>query len=173
MSAGVLGKPFCQFLRSIKDQRPLRPTCNAHHFRMMRLTDDHRDAAFLIRLGHQLLDPQHMGTGGIDTGHTDRLQIFDDLLLLAMGADQHRVTAANFVHTGYLAGTQLLQLSDHVGVVDNASQHHAAALFLRRLAGQLHSPLHAVAKPGALSQDHLHWPSPSSFTRCMTSSTLA
>ena len=48
------------------------------------------------------------------------------------------------------------QVIDHMGVVDEVSQHPAALGLLRCFLGQLHGPLYAVAKTGAFRQDHLH-----------------
>ena len=73
----------------------------------------------------------------------------------------------------HLTGTKLLQFSNHIGIVDDAAQHHTAAFFLSRLASQFHGSLHAVAKAGTFGKDHFHYCSPSSFTCRITASTLA
>ena len=62
------------------------------------------------------------------------------------------------------AAAQRLQLTHHMGVVDDAAQHHAAALFTGRLLRQLHRTLHTVAEPGALRLNDAHRAPPSSYT---------
>ena len=129
---------------------------------MPRLPNDKGDTPLPVSLRHQLLDPQYVRTGGVDTHRSQLLQTVKDLLALPVGADDHRLAGADLLHGVHLSGPQRLQLCHHMDVVDDAAQHGAAALFTGCLLRQLHSPLHAVTETGAFGYSYLcHWIPPS------------
>ena len=139
---------------------------------MMLLANDDGDAALLVRLGHQMLYPQHVGTGGVDAYRPDLRQPLQHLLALAVGPDDDRISRPHFLRAADGAAAQFFQLTHHMGVVDNAAQHHAAALFTGRFLCQRYGALHAVAETGALRLNDPHRTPPSSYTWRMTSSTF-
>ena len=103
-----------------------------------------------------MLDVQNVGTGGVDAPGPHGLQPLQHLPGLPVGADDHRVSGADLIRGIHLAGSQLLQPGHHIGVVDDAAQHHAAAGFPGGLLRQLHGPADAVAETGAFRLDHRH-----------------
>ena len=131
---------------------------------MMLFPDDQWDTALCVRLCYQALDTQHVRAGGIHTLCADLREPVQHLLALAVGADDDRIPRLHLLHTVDAARARLLQFMHHMGVVDDAAQHHAAALFPGRLLRNLYRPLHTVAKTGAFCLDHPHCTPPSSYT---------
>ena len=129
---------------------------------MVLLADDDGSTALPVRLRHQLLNALHVGTGGVHTLDAHFRQTVKDLLALAMGADDDRIAGADLLHAVHTAATQLLQFPHHVGIVDDAAQHHAAALFPCGLLRQTHGAFHTVAESGALCLNDSHCTPPSS-----------
>ena len=66
---------------------------------MMLFPDDQRNAALRVCLGYQVLDTQHIGTGGIHTLCADLRKPVQHLLALAVGADDDRIPRLHLLHT--------------------------------------------------------------------------
>ena len=130
------------------------PAGKSPDLRVVRLPDDDGLPPFLLRLGHQLLDAAHVGTGGVDTGRALLLQCVQDLFQFPVGPDDDRVPRSQCTGLRRLPDAPPGQILHHMGVVDQVSQHPAAARLLRGPLGKLYRPPDAVAKTGALRQDH-------------------
>ena len=128
---------------------------------MVLLADDEGRAALLLRLRHQALDAPDIGTCGVHDRRAGGLQLLVNLLFLAVGTDDHRIPRLHLRGVVHLPRTQCGQSLHHVGVVDDAAQHDAAALVPGRLLRQLHGALHAVAEAGGFRQYHTHVTPPS------------
>ena len=123
---------------------------------MVRITDDDRYAALGVRLRDDLLHAQHVRTRCVHALGADVLQVANDLLFLAVGADEYRVARADFLRPRDLMRTELLEVLHDVRVVDDAPEHHTAAALTRGLLRELHRALHPVAEARALCLNDLH-----------------
>ena len=120
----------------------------------MGFADDDALTSLLLCLGHQHLDAADVGTGGVYTVDPAALQIVQHTFELSVRADDHRLPCFQVLRGSCLADAPAGQILHHMGVVDEVSQHPAAAGLFRRLLRHLHGALHAIAKAGAFGQDH-------------------
>ena len=128
---------------------------------MLRHPDDYAAPPLLFGLSHQAVDAGDVGTGGVLYLRAALLQMAVDRSRLSVGADEdHRSLRDSLGTVGHLQ-TQVAQPGDHLVVMDEVAQHHAAAALTGKLFGHLNSPLHAVAEPRVLGKRHLHACSPS------------
>ena len=132
-----------------------RPAGGGQHLRMVGLADDEGRPPLRLRLGHQLVYPRHIGTGGIHDARALFLQSPVRPHRFAVRTDDHRFPRLYLGHIVHRPRSQRLQLLYHRRVVDDAAQHDAAALGSGPF-GQLHRPLHTVAKARRFRQDHFH-----------------
>ena len=130
------------------------PAGHAHHLRVVRLPDDDRLPSLLLRLGYQALDAHHIGAGGVDTPGSPALQLVQNAFQFSVGTDDDGIPRPQRSAVRRFVNTALRQLRHHMGIVDQIAQHPAASLFRGGLFRQLHRPLDAVAKAGALRQKY-------------------
>ena len=123
---------------------------------MVRLSDDDHLPSLLLRLGHQFLNVDHVGTGGVHAADAPGRQSVQYAFQFSVRPDHHRIPRRQRFRAVCFPDAPGRQVIDHMGVVDEVSQHPAALGLLRCFLGQLHGPLYAVAKTGAFRQDHLH-----------------
>ena len=129
---------------------------------MMLFPDNDGYAALFIRLGYQLLDPPHIGAGGVYALYAQLRQPVKNLFSLSVRTDDDRIAWLDLLHAAYAAAAHRLQIPHHMGIVDDAAQHHAAAQFLGGLLRQSDGTFHAIAKSGALRLNDFHCTPPSS-----------
>ena len=124
------------------------PAGKSHDLRVVRRSDDDHLPPLLLRLGHQLLNVDHIGTGGVHAADAPGLQSVQYAFQLSVGPDDHRVSYSQRFRAVRFSDAPGRQVIDHMGIMNEISQHPAALGLLRCFLGQLHSPLHAVAKAG-------------------------
>ena len=132
------------------------PAGKSHDLRMVRLSDDDHLPSLLLRLRHQLLNVDHVGTGGVHAADAPGRQSVQYAFQFSVRPDHHRIPRRQRFRAVCFPDAPGRQVIDHMGVVDEVSQHPAALGLLCCFLGQLHGPLYAVAKTGAFRQDHLH-----------------
>ena len=67
------------------------PTGKSHDLRMVRPSDDDHLPPLPLRLGHQLLNVDHVGTSGVHAADAPGLQSVQYAFQLSVGPDDHRV----------------------------------------------------------------------------------
>ena len=68
------------------------PAGKSHDLRMVRLSDDDHLPSLLLRLGHQLLNVDHIGTGGVHAADAPGRQSVQYAFQFSVGPDDHRVS---------------------------------------------------------------------------------
>ena len=167
-------QPFFQIFRPGNHHRSPAPSRDGQHLRMVRRAHDHRLAAPVFRLRHNLVDVGDIGAGGVEDLHPPAGEILMDRPALAVGPDDHPAAAGDLLRPVHRPQALGGQPAHHLLVVDDGPQHHAGRALGGLLLGQLHRPPHAVAEAGGLCQHHLHsTPSPRRRTRSIRSWAMA
>ena len=115
---------------------------------MVRLSDDDHLPSLPLRLRHQLLNVDHVGTGGVHAADAPGRQSVQYAFQFSVRPDHHRIPCSQRFRAVRFPDAPGRQVIDHMGIMNEISQHPAALGLLRCFLGQLHSPLHAVAKAG-------------------------
>ncbi|MPM61560.1 hypothetical protein SDC9_108420 [bioreactor metagenome] len=126
------------------------------NFGMVPLPDNDNLPSVLLRLPNKGLNPQHVGAGGADAAKSPRRQFLHQLPPLSVGAEHHGCALRRVLRPSDFPHAQSLKLRHHAGIVNQVPQHDAAAAFGGGFLRKLHRSLHAIAKTGALRQEHFH-----------------
>ena len=111
------------------------PAGYSHHLRVVRLADDHRLAPLLLRPGHQPLDADHIGTGGVDAPDATLLQSVQNAFQLSVRTNDDGISLPQGIGIRCLADSPGRQVLHPAGVVDEVSQHPPASLLTACLFG--------------------------------------
>ena len=114
---------------------------------------DHRrpdSVTFTRSLRDDLLHAQHVRTRCVHALGADVLQVTNDLLFLAVGADEHGLPRLCLVGRRDEAHAKVFDLAHDARVVHDAAEHRAAARFCR-FARKVDRALHAIAEACGLS----------------------
>ncbi len=167
----LLTEPLGKGRRAVQHDRMRAPAGDGAYLRVIRRADDHALSPPPLRLHHNLVDPGHIGAGGVHNPGARALQRLVHRPALPVGPDDHRLAGSGLFRRPDAHRAQFLHAADDLIVVDQMAQHGAAGALLRRPDRQLHRTAHAVAEPGAPGK--LHFQFDCSFSEAIRSMSCA